>query len=169
MHSQVERQFRNRTEAKSVRAKAVSVAARHQGDIALPAIVYAIVVNLAFFYNLALVYRGAVSLTFGVCFGSVIAYFCMAPLHDSVHGVINGRHRGLRWLNPVIGYMSCIPSFWNYHAFKLLHLHHHRYVNDPEQDPDVFFARQPKAPDPVKLDGVSPKVAKPRVHFHTER
>jgi fatty acid desaturase len=50
---------------------------------------------------------------------------------------------GHRYLNDTVGVLSglCFPI--PYYAFKFLHLLHHKYTNDPMNDPDAFAGAGP--------------------------
>eukprot|EP00928_Gymnodinium_smaydae_P040515 TRINITY_DN27468_c0_g3_i1.p1 TRINITY_DN27468_c0_g3~~TRINITY_DN27468_c0_g3_i1.p1 ORF type:complete len:292 (+),score=8.67 TRINITY_DN27468_c0_g3_i1:72-947(+) len=66
---------------------------------------------------------------------SVIAvYLCFTPLHDSVHRSVSQEHR---MLNELVGWCCSIPFMVvPFPIFRLLHLRHHKYTNDPALDPD---------------------------------
>lgn len=73
---------------------------------------------------------------------SLSAYFSFTPLHEAVHGsVASGR---LAFMNGVVGALGGIPLFTPYQFFKVVHLGHHRNLNVPGLDPDMWSAR----PDP---------------------
>ena len=62
-------------------------------------------------------------------------YICFTPLHDATHGSIcKNKH-----INEIAGTISGIPFFFApFKTFKLIHLRHHAYTNDPENDPDYY-------------------------------
>jgi fatty acid desaturase len=48
-----------------------------------------------------------------------------------------------RWLNELASDCLCMfPLFSVTHNYRLQHLAHHQYVNDPERDPDLAFMRE---------------------------
>ena len=67
---------------------------------------------------------------------TVAIFGSFTPMHDAVHGAVSPKHR---WLNDVMGLIASAPFVFNFRAFKLIHLSHHRYCNrDSSLDPDAW-------------------------------
>ena len=59
--------------------------------------------------------------------------------HEGAHFVLFKN----RTLNELISDIFCMyPLYSNTHLYRLQHLAHHQFVNDPERDPDVFQMRK---------------------------
>ena len=62
-------------------------------------------------------------------------YIAFTPLHDAIHGSVSKNRR----INNIPAYLASIQYFYSpYPIFRVLHLLHHRYTNDPVRDPDYF-------------------------------
>lgn len=64
-------------------------------------------------------------------------------MHDASHGSVATVRSGHRYINDTVGLLAglCFPI--PYFAFKYLHLLHHKYTNDPVNDPDSFAGAGP--------------------------
>jgi fatty acid desaturase len=57
-----------------------------------------------------------------------------ALAHEAVHHILFRN----RWLNDLVSDLFCmLPLFSSTHHYRLQHLAHHQFVNDPDRDPDV--------------------------------
>jgi fatty acid desaturase len=57
-----------------------------------------------------------------------------ALAHEAVHHILFRN----RWLNDLASDLFCmLPLFSSTHHYRLQHLAHHQFVNDPDRDPDV--------------------------------
>jgi fatty acid desaturase len=65
--------------------------------------------------------------------GIFIAYL-FAPLHEGVH-ITAFR---TRWLNEAVSWLSGLAIMWNATHFRYSHLAHHRFIQDPTRDPELF-------------------------------
>ena len=71
-----------------------------------------------------------------VAHGYVLAFvFC--ALHETAHRTAFRS----RWLNAAVGTVSGFLTFWPYRNYRVYHWEHHRYTQDPERDPELFFAK----------------------------
>ena len=78
-------------------------------------------------------------LRFGITlFQTAMVFFLFTPLHDATHGSASPT----RWINQMILYGVWPAFLTNPHLFFRIHIHHHAYTNDPEQDPDHFTAHR---------------------------
>ncbi|MDQ1514589.1 MAG: hypothetical protein QOE80_419, partial [Actinomycetota bacterium] len=76
-------------------------------------------------------------------------YVSFTPLHDAVHESASRNER----LNNLIGTVSAfifIPGL-STTIYRILHMEHHRWVGDPDRDPDDLFVRAPKPALPLVL------------------
>lgn len=55
--------------------------------------------------------------------------------HEAIHGTMSRLH----WVNTLVGTLGALPSFIPYRMMWMLHIHHHRYTNDPEKDLDHWL------------------------------
>jgi beta-carotene hydroxylase len=75
-------------------------------------------------------------------------YWCISavvftPMHDASHGSIATVGSGHRYINDAVGVIAGVCFPLPYYAFKCLHLLHHKYTNDPVNDPDTFAGAGP--------------------------
>ena len=69
-------------------------------------------------------------------------YTSFTPLHDAVHEAASRNQH----LNNIIGTVSAlifIPGL-STTVYRALHMEHHRWVGDPDRDPDLLFVDAPK-------------------------
>jgi beta-carotene hydroxylase len=71
----------------------------------------------------------------GLCY-----YAVFTVLHESTHGIA---HRNRR-LNAALGRVAGFALLLPFPLFRAAHLTHHAHTNDPESDPDLMVARQPR-------------------------
>jgi fatty acid desaturase len=68
--------------------------------------------------------------------GYMVAFvFC--ALHETAHRTAFRT----RWLNPVLGTLAGLIGFWPYRNYRVYHWDHHRFTQDPERDPELYFAK----------------------------
>jgi len=77
----------------------------------------------------------------------VLAVIAMGANQHQLTGLAHeGSHFILfknRMLNELVSDIFCMfPMYSNTHLYRLQHLAHHQFVNDPERDPDVFQMRK---------------------------
>ena len=71
-----------------------------------------------------------------VAHGYVLAFlFC--AFHETAHRTAF-RSRGL---NVVVGTVAGLLTFWPYRNYRVFHWEHHRYTQDAERDPELYFAK----------------------------
>ncbi len=76
----------------------------------------------------------------GFVLATTAAYLAFTVMHEAAHGNIHGNRRDLAWLGTLLGWVSGLVLLAPYPAFRVLHLRHHSYTNDPQRDPDFFVA-----------------------------
>ena len=75
--------------------------------------------------------------TIAVNTAAIFAMFTV--VHEAVHYLISSK----RWVNELVGRLAFIfvaPPF-SFPAFRFIHIAHHKYVNDDENDPDAYATR----------------------------
>jgi len=71
-----------------------------------------------------------------VLHGYVLAFvFC--AFHETAHRTAFRT----RWLNAVVGALAGLMIFWPYRNYRVFHWEHHRYTQDPDRDPELYFAK----------------------------
>ena len=81
-----------------------------------------------------------------VC-STLATYVAFTPLHDAIHGSISKN----KIINSIPAYLASIQYFYSpYSIFKILHLLHHRYTNDPIKDPDFYSTSRYSLLLPIK-------------------
>ena len=59
--------------------------------------------------------------------------------HEAAHGTISNR----RWINDAAGILGMFPYMTPYFMQKFVHLNHHKYLNEPDRDPNQIYAAGP--------------------------
>ena len=68
--------------------------------------------------------------------GYMVAFvFC--ALHETAHRTAFRT----RWLNLVVGHLAGLIGFWPYGNYRVYHWDHHRFTQDVEHDPELYFAK----------------------------
>ena len=103
-------------------------------DIAWPTIALCVVANAAWLGAAWLGHVGRLhwAVAVPVCWSAIYTLF--TPMHDAAHGSVARS----RWLNDGVGLVASAPFLFLYRPFRLVHLAHHRHINDEELDPDHF-------------------------------
>jgi len=63
--------------------------------------------------------------------------FLFCALHETAHRTAF-RSRGL---NVAVGTLAGLLTFWPYRNYRVFHWEHHRFTQDPERDPELYFAK----------------------------
>src|SRR5919201_4824961 len=63
--------------------------------------------------------------------------FIFCALHETAHRTAFRT----RWLNPVLGTIAGILVFWPYRNYRVYHWDHHRFTQDVERDPELYFPK----------------------------
>lgn len=76
-----------------------------------------------------------------VAHGYVLAFvFC--ALHETAHRTAFRR----RGLNALIGTLAGLLTVWPYRNYRVYHWEHHRHTQDPDLDPELYFAKPSALP-----------------------
>ena len=85
--------------------QAIAAAQKHMGGVAWPTVALVAVVLLGVGTNLTLFAAGVLPTWAATLILAGLTYFAYTPLHEAVHGNINGRNDRLQWLNDLCGYL----------------------------------------------------------------
>jgi beta-carotene hydroxylase len=129
------------TDLAELNRQAILSARDYTGALAWPTVLLALCVLGGVIATLALFASGALPLWSAVALYAALTYASYTPLHEAVHGNINGRHAQLRWLNDLCGYLMAPLIMVPFSTHRVEHFTHHRYTNQPDQDPD-YIANQ---------------------------
>lgn len=85
--------------------------------------------------------RHSVLLVPAMVLQGIFIAFLFAPLHEGMH------HTAFRtrWLNEIVSWFSGLAIVWNATHFRYSHLAHHRFIQDPKRDPELY------SPKPTNL------------------
>ena len=61
--------------------------------------------------------------------------FIFCALHETAHRTAFRS----RWFNPVLGTLAGFLVFWPYRNYRVYHWDHHRFTQDVERDPELYF------------------------------
>ena len=119
--------------------QATQQALRYMGHFALPTLLMTAALFASYAMTYYLAFNGAMPLSIAVFAIAAITYMSYTPLHEAVHGNINGRHRSLSYLNDACGYLAAQIVLIPYASHREEHLAHHRHTNVPGKDPDFML------------------------------
>ena len=103
-------------------------------NVAWPTIALCVVANAAWLGAAWLGHVGRLHWAVAVPICWYAIYTLFTPMHDAAHGSVARS----RWLNDGVGLVASAPFLFLYRPFRLVHLAHHRHINDEELDPDHF-------------------------------
>lgn len=106
------------------------------GEVPWTPVIWGVGNTAAFLMMFPLVLTGMIPLWLGFVVNTLCASIALLPSHEAQHDNIGRHGTKWRWLNEIVGRVSLIPLAGPYRMFKITHLVHHRYVNEPERDPD---------------------------------
>lgn len=118
-------------------AAATTLSACHEG-LAWPSIYLAAGVVAVFSLTVVLAVMEVIPLWLGLIVNSIALVYAFVPLHDASHGSIAGKDRDKMWVNHLVGFFTGLLLLYEYRAYSHLHTLHHRFPNDPENDPDYW-------------------------------
>lgn len=120
--------------------QAIAAAKKHMGGVAWPTVALVAFVLASVGTNLYLFAVGVLPIWAATLILAGLTYFAYTPLHEAVHGNINGRNDRLQWLNDLCGYLVAPFIMVPYASHRLEHFTHHRYTNEPDKDPDYMVS-----------------------------
>jgi fatty acid desaturase len=77
---------------------------------------------------------------------SVVQGYMLAFIFCALHETAHRTAFRTRWLNPVLGTISGLLVFWPYRNYRVYHWEHHRFTQDVERDPELYFAKPASLP-----------------------
>ena len=63
--------------------------------------------------------------------------FIFCALHETAHRTAFRT----RWMNVIIGHLAGFVGFWPYGNYRVYHWDHHRFTQDVDRDPELYFAK----------------------------
>lgn len=116
--------------------QAIAAAQKYMAEFAWGTVALSAIVLIVFIGNLWLFASGVMPLWVAILIFAGVTFMSYSPVHEAVHGNINGKYARLKWLNDVCGYLCAQIIMVPYSTHKVEHFTHHRYTNHPEKDPD---------------------------------
>ena len=89
--------------------------------------------------NLYLSFHTVLPLWIHAILSLLFSHWMLTPLHEACHGNYGKSSRGYRWINEMMGSLAAFSIMSYLPLFRKIHLTHHKFVNDPQRDPDAFF------------------------------
>lgn len=126
--------------------QAITAAQQHMGQFAWLTAVLVVFVLGAVATNLYLFAAGILPVWAATLILGGLTYFAYTPLHEAVHGNINGRNERLKWLNDLCGYLVAPFIMVPYTSHRVEHFTHHRFTNQSDKDPDYMVSGMGRGP-----------------------
>lgn len=120
-------------------------------DVAWPTVMLFAGATLCIALSVAMVVAGSLPLWAGMLINSAVAYVMYTPLHEAVHGLVCRGSKRRRAINDWIGRIAGMTALVAFDAFRILHLDHHRYVNDAARDPDYWLPKSSAWRAPINV------------------
>ena len=83
-------------------------------------------------------FNGILSLTAAIILNSIASYISFAVVHEASHRAVSTNHKLNDWIGR-LGILLLEPAPL-LSVFRIVHMQHHRFTNDPEKDPDVSLS-----------------------------
>jgi len=110
-----------------------------------PTVALCVVSLLAFYVSLALYWSGSIGLFAAAAINTIALYSMYSVSHDAIHDIASKN----RTINGLMGRVCAFHEGMTYPIFKVSHMMHHRYTNDPVMDPDYVIGRKPRLLFPI--------------------
>ena len=133
--------------------QAIAAAKTHMGALAWPTVALTALVIMATVSTLWLFAAGGLPVWAATVIYAALTYLSYTPLHEAVHGNINGQHDRWQWLNDLCGYLAAPIIMVPYASHKAEHFTHHRYTNQPGKDPDFVVSGMQGGPVALVITG----------------
>ncbi len=132
------------SDLKALTQEATLEARKHMGQVAWITVALVVFVIVSYVANLVLFVNGLIPAWVATLIVAALTYMSYTPLHEAVHGNINGRHENYRWLNDLCGYLVAPLIAVPYASHRYEHLTHHKYTNQEDKDPDFVVSGMSK-------------------------
>jgi beta-carotene hydroxylase len=106
-----------------------------------PTVAASVTLIAAYASAVALALTGVIPLWAAAPVTFICAHAGFAIAHEACHRSISGSAKGLGWLDWVLGSIHCWMLFYEFAAFRVLHLRHHANTNLSDNDPDYWMQR----------------------------
>lgn len=133
-------------ELAALNKEAITAAQKHMGQVCWPTVGLVAFVLVSVAANLGLFAAGILPWWVATLILAGQTYFAYTPLHEAVHGNINGRNDKLQWLNNLCGYLVAPFIMVPFTSHRVEHFTHHRFTNQPDKDPDYMVSGMGKGP-----------------------
>ena len=90
---------------------------------------------------------GSLPLPVAATLNGLALYALYTVTHEAVHGTAHPHHGVNRWL----GRISAALEGTTFPLFRIVHLQHHAFTNDPDRDPDYVVGKTPRWLLPIWL------------------
>lgn len=124
----------------SANREAAAFAKQYMGQFSWPTVALVAAVLVGFIANLTLFAYGALPAWAAMLILAALTYMSYTPVHEAVHGNINGKHGSLQWVNDGCGYLMAPLIAIPFTSHRVEHFTHHRYTNQPDKDPDYVIS-----------------------------
>ncbi|MEQ8270123.1 fatty acid desaturase [Algiphilus sp.] len=126
--------------------QAIAAAQKHMGGVSWPTVMLVAAVLAGVATSLGLFAAGFLPAWAATLILAALTYFAYTPLHEAVHGNINGRNDRLQWMNDLCGYLVAPFIMVPFTSHRVEHFTHHRFTNQPDKDPDYMVSGMGKGP-----------------------
>lgn len=134
------------SELKQLNIEATVCAKQYMARFAWPTVLLVLFVVSSFMLNLSLFQHGILPSWLALLNLSILTYIAYTPLHEAVHGNINGRYKGLKWLNQFCGFIVAPIIAIPFTSHRFEHMAHHGFTNQKDKDPDIIMQGMKNGP-----------------------
>jgi fatty acid desaturase len=107
--------------------------------LALPTIAVYLTALTVFILSTTAGIAGWVWIWVMIAVNAAVIFAMFTVVHEAVHYLISSK----RWVNALVGRLAWVfvTPMSSFPAFRFIHIAHHKYVNDHDNDPDAYAAR----------------------------
>lgn len=134
------------SDLKILNIQATEFAKQYMARFAWFTVLMTIIIVACFVFTLLLLQQGVMPGWIAILIVSILTYFSYTPLHEAVHSNINGKHKKLKWLNELCGYIVAPMIAIPYTSHRYEHMVHHAFTNQTDKDPDAIMCGMQKGP-----------------------
>jgi beta-carotene hydroxylase len=121
--------------------------------IAWPTVTLFFVVIALFIASTTAGIQGIIPVWCATLLNGFFAYASFTVLHDASHHAVSR----IKWINEACGWISLLflgPMTLSFKTFRFIHIQHHRFTNDPKNDPDFWVSLGPSWIRPLMLASI---------------